>query len=87
MTALSIDKLSMRFGGLYALENVSLEVAVGERRGIIGPNGAGKTTFFNVVCGYIVPSAGRITLFGRDITRMPPHQRVAQGLGLSLIHI
>ena len=71
----------MRFGGLYALEEVSLDVMLGERRGIIGPNGAGKTTFFDVVCGYLVPSSGKVKLFGQDITRMPPHKRVALGLG------
>lgn len=71
----------MLFGGLYALEEVSIHVAVGDRRGIIGPNGSGKTTFFNVVCGYLVPSAGKVMLFGQDITRIPPHKRVLLGLG------
>ena len=80
MTALEIDALSHHFGGLTALSNVSLAVAPGERLAIIGPNGAGKTTLFDLVTGIIRPSAGRIRLFGQDVTRLPTHRRARLGL-------
>jgi len=59
---------------------VELAVQPGERRALIGPNGAGKTTLFNLVAGALPVSAGRIALFGRDVTRMAPHRRAALGL-------
>jgi branched-chain amino acid transport system ATP-binding protein len=59
---------------------VELAVMPGERRALIGPNGAGKTTLFNLVAGVLPVSAGRITLFGHDVTRMMPHRRAALGL-------
>ena len=77
MTALQVEQLSHRFGGLLALSDVNLTVAPGERLAIIGPNGAGKTTLFNIVTGIFRPSAGRIRLFGRDVTRLPTHRRDA----------
>ena len=80
MTALEVDELSHSFGGLAALADVSLAVAPGERLAIIGPNGAGKTTLFNIVTGILRPSAGRIRLFGRDVTRLPTHRRAQLGL-------
>ena len=80
MTALEVDKLSHSFGGLTALADVSLAVAPGERRAIIGPNGAGKTTLFNIITGILRPSAGRIRLFGQDVTRLPTHRRAQLGL-------
>ncbi len=80
MTALEIDKLTHSFGGLTALAEVSLAVAPGERLAIIGPNGAGKTTLFNLVTGIFRPSAGRIRLFGQDVTRLPVHRRAQLGL-------
>jgi branched-chain amino acid transport system ATP-binding protein len=70
---LRIDKLSMRFGGLAALNNVSIAVPRGEIRAIIGPNGAGKSTFFNCVTGVLRPTSGRILFDGDDITGLPPH--------------
>ncbi len=79
--ALSLAGVSKAFGGLRAVDAVSLEVRPGERRAIIGPNGAGKTTLFNLISGELQPSAGRITLFGRDVTRLAPHRRAALGLG------
>jgi branched-chain amino acid transport system ATP-binding protein len=79
--ALTLSGVSKAFGGLRAVEGVSLDVQPGERRAIIGPNGAGKTTLFNLISGELPPSAGRITLFGRDVTRLPPHRRAALGLG------
>src|SRR5215510_13621471 len=64
----------MRFGGLTALNRVSLAVARGEIRAIIGPNGAGKSTFFNCLTGVLAPSSGRIVFDGEDIAGLPPHR-------------
>src|SRR6266704_2157975 len=78
--ALSLTDLSKEFGGLRAVDGVSLAVASGERRAIIGPNGAGKTTLFSLISGETRAADGRITLFGRDVTRLAPHRRAALGL-------
>ena len=77
---LELDQVQMSFGGLVALNNVSLGVKEGELFAIIGPNGAGKTTLFNCVNGLYKPTKGRIIMGGHDITRLPPHKRVAMGL-------
>ncbi|MCI0345594.1 MAG: branched-chain amino acid ABC transporter ATP-binding protein/permease, partial [Chloroflexi bacterium] len=73
--------LSVRFGGLHALDGASLTVPKGKIVGLIGPNGAGKTTFFNAVSGVVRPETGRIRFLGRDITNRPPHERVGLGIG------
>ncbi|MGI4792958.1 MAG: ABC transporter ATP-binding protein [Janthinobacterium lividum] len=78
--SLNLQNVSVRFGGLAAVDGVSLEIPAGERRGIIGPNGAGKTTLFNAVTGAVRASAGQIMLNGRDVTRMPTHRRAGLGL-------
>jgi len=78
--ALSLSDVSKAFGGLRAVDGVSLQVNPGERRAIIGPNGAGKTTLFSLISGELALTDGRITLFGRDVTRLPPHRRAALGL-------
>ncbi|MGH2728162.1 MAG: ATP-binding cassette domain-containing protein, partial [Actinomycetota bacterium] len=78
---LEARELSVRFGGLQALDGVSLTVPKGMIVGLIGPNGAGKTTFFNTVSGVVRPQAGRISFLGRDITDRPPHERVGLGIG------
>ncbi len=78
--ALAVEGLTKDFGGLRAVDHLTLTVAPGERRAIIGPNGAGKTTFFNILTGLLLPSAGRITLLGRDVTRLLPHRRARLGL-------
>src|SRR6266705_1391530 len=80
LPALSLTDLSKQFGGLRALDGVSLAVGSGERRAIIGPTGAGKTTLFSLISGETRPSDGRIVLFGRDVTRFSPHRRAALGL-------
>ena len=67
----------MRFGGLAALNRVSITVPPGEIRAVIGPNGAGKSTFFNCITGVLTPTGGRIVLDGEDITGLPPH-RISQ---------
>jgi branched-chain amino acid transport system ATP-binding protein len=80
MAALQIKDLKKAFGGLPAINGVSLEVAAGERRLIIGPNGAGKTTLFNLVTGDLPSDAGSIVLFGNEISRLSTHRRVHRGL-------
>jgi branched-chain amino acid transport system ATP-binding protein len=71
---LRTEGLTMRFGGLTALNNVSIAVPRGEIRAIIGPNGAGKSTFFNCITGVLTPTSGRIVFDGDDITGLPPHR-------------
>jgi len=71
---LRIEGLTMRFGGLAALNQVSLAIPRAEIRAIIGPNGAGKSTLFNCITGVLTPTSGRIVFDGDDITGLPPHQ-------------
>ena len=80
MSLLVIENLTKRFGSLVAVDNVSLRVEPGELRAVIGPNGAGKTTFFNMISGFLTPSAGRITFDGSDVTLVPPTRRVWRGM-------
>jgi len=80
MSALVVSDVSRNFGGVQALSNITFEVEPGERRLIIGPNGAGKTTLFNMLAGAFPVSDGTITLFGRDITDLPAHERARRGL-------
>ena len=79
--ALQAGKLCRRFRGLTAVADVSLSIPAGARFGIIGPNGAGKTTLFNLLSGELKPTTGTVSLFGRDITALPPYRRAALGLG------
>jgi branched-chain amino acid transport system ATP-binding protein len=72
--------LSVGFGGLRAVDGVSLQVTPGARHALIGPNGAGKTTLINLLSGTMAPDAGRIMLEGADITALSVHVRVARGL-------
>ncbi len=81
MALLDVRQVSVSFGGLQALSDVSLDVQVGHVTGLIGPNGAGKTTLFNVVTGLLGPNTGQVELDGRDITRRKPHQRARLGIG------
>jgi branched-chain amino acid transport system ATP-binding protein len=87
--ALEVADVTVRFGGLTALDGVSLDVAPGEIVGVIGPNGAGKTTLFNAICGFVRPQEGEITWCGRSLRRIRPHRlarlgivRTLQGVGL-----
>jgi branched-chain amino acid transport system ATP-binding protein len=81
--ALAIDGLAKRFGGVVAVDGVSLTVGRGELHALIGPNGAGKTTIIHQLSGALAPDAGRIVFEGRDVTRVPFHERVARGLARS----
>jgi branched-chain amino acid transport system ATP-binding protein len=78
---LDVRDLSIRFGGLQALQDVSLEVNEFEIVGLIGPNGAGKTTAFNCITGFYKPDTGTVTYRGDDVTRVPPHKKAAMGFG------
>ena len=79
--ALVAGEISVRFGGLQALDGVDLDVAGGEVHGLIGPNGAGKTTLFNVIAGLQRPTAGTVRLGIHNVTRAKPHERSRLGLG------
>lgn len=75
-----IEGLKMYFGGLKAIDGFDLVINEGETLGIIGPNGAGKTTLFNAICGVYRPTAGRITLEGKDVTGLPAHRMARAGI-------
>ncbi|MGH8703126.1 MAG: ABC transporter ATP-binding protein [Burkholderiales bacterium] len=77
---LRAEGVSKRFGGFVALQEVALHVAAGERLGLIGPNGSGKTTLINCISGALTNDEGRIEFEGRDVTRLPPHQRTRLGV-------
>jgi branched-chain amino acid transport system ATP-binding protein len=77
---LSVEEVSVSFGGIHALKSVSLDVDAGYVTGLIGPNGAGKTTCFNVITGLQDPTEGRVVLDGEDISALGPHHRARRGL-------
>ena len=77
---LVLESVTRVFGGLKAVNSVSLAVRSGERRALIGPNGAGKTTLFNLISGEVRPTGGSILFLGSDVTRLAPHQRAARGI-------
>jgi len=81
MSLLEVERVSKRFGGLTANEDVSFALDAGQIVGLIGPNGAGKTTLFNCVAGYFAPSAGSIVLGGHPITGLPPEDCARAGVG------
>jgi branched-chain amino acid transport system ATP-binding protein len=81
---LSVRGLTVRFGGLTALDDVSLTVGSRQVTGIIGPNGAGKTTLLNVLCGFVKPDSGQIELDGRELTRLRPHRLAGMGIARTL---
>jgi len=80
---LRVEGLSKHFGGLVAVDRVSLDVAAGEVHAVIGPNGAGKTTLINLLSGDLAPSTGRVWLQGHDITGLSPHRIARRGVGRS----
>ena len=77
---LRLEGVSRRFGGLVAVDGVSLTLGPRRRLAVIGPNGAGKTTLFRLIAGDVPPSQGRIFLFGQEVTRLPAHRRARLGL-------
>ena len=79
--ALRLESVSRSFGGMLAVDAISLSVNPGQRLAILGPNGAGKTSLFHLISGTLAPSNGRIYLFGRDVSHLSPERRVRLGLG------
>lgn len=82
-SALSCEGVSVRFGALLAVGNVTIDFASGVFHSVIGPNGAGKTTLINVLSGRQAPTSGKVFMGGRDITSMAAHERARQGIGRS----
>src|ERR671935_911534 len=80
MALLSIDGVTLRFGGIVAVDSVSLDVGEGQIVGLIGPNGAGKTTVFNLITRLYRPESGEIALAGESLLRTPPHGVVRRGI-------
>lgn len=83
-TALSLSGVFKRFGGLVAVDGVTIDLAVRKLNAVIGPNGAGKTTLFNLISGEIQADAGRVTFEGRDILGLKPHEIVRRGISRTL---
>jgi branched-chain amino acid transport system ATP-binding protein len=81
MSAVEVTNLAKVFGGLRAVDGVTLRVEPGERRALIGPNGAGKTTLFHCVTGTLTASSGHVRLFGDDVTSLPEYRRTERGMG------
>jgi branched-chain amino acid transport system ATP-binding protein len=84
---LAIDLLVVRFGGLVAVRELSLRVALGEIRGLIGPNGAGKTTVINAITRAVPVTSGHIRLDGEEISRLPAHEISRRGIGRTFQHV
>ena len=80
LAALCLSDISKAFGGLMAVDSVSLQVKPRERPALLGPNGARETTLFHLISGELAPTRGHIHLFGRDVTRLSPHRRAALGM-------
>jgi branched-chain amino acid transport system ATP-binding protein len=81
--ALQLDDLAVHFGGVYAVDGVTISIAPGEFVGLIGPNGAGKTTLIRIIAGLVKPDRGRVALAGNDVTRNSTALRVRKGLALT----
>ena len=81
MSGLLAENVTIKFGGLTAVDGATIEVPEGGFVGLIGPNGAGKTTLFNAINGFLLPTSGRMLFDGRDITRLRPNQRARLGIG------
>ncbi|HEX9147270.1 MAG TPA: ABC transporter ATP-binding protein [Candidatus Binatia bacterium] len=81
MALLELKGVTKRFGGLLAVDDVTLEIVSGEALSIVGPNGSGKTTLFNLICGVYTPDAGALVFDGHDITRLQPYRRAHLGIG------
>lgn len=86
-TLLTVEKLSKRFGGLQAVNEVSFSVTAGSIKALIGPNGAGKTTLFNLISGVITPDSGVINFCGDQVQGFRPHQVATKGMARTFQHI
>jgi branched-chain amino acid transport system ATP-binding protein len=84
---LEISRLTRRFGGLFAVNDVSFSVGAGEVVSVVGPNGAGKTTLFNLITGVLKPDGGRVVFDGKDITGAVPHRLAAMGIARTFQNI
>lgn len=82
-----MENVTVAFGGLVAVDNLFLNVEMGEIFGLIGPNGAGKTTVFNAITGFNMPDSGRVRFKGKDLTDLKPYQRVAIGVARTFQNI
>jgi len=78
---LKLENVTVAFGGLLAVSDVSFTLAAQEVMGLVGPNGAGKTTLFNAISGLVRPTSGRLSFLNRDLSRQPIHQRARLGIG------
>ena len=87
MSMLKVDSVTMQFGGVTAIDNLSFEVEKGTIYGLIGPNGAGKTTIFNIITGNLKPTKGKIYLEGEDITGTKPNKVVYKGVARTFQNI
>jgi branched-chain amino acid transport system ATP-binding protein len=81
MALLVLENITKRFGGLVAVDRVSLKIEPGESIGIVGPNGSGKTTLYNVISGVYPPEEGKVIFEGKDITHLPSYKRAPMGIG------
>jgi branched-chain amino acid transport system ATP-binding protein len=81
---LSVRDVTVSFGGITALENVSIDISRGEVLGVIGPNGAGKTTLFNVICGFVKPNSGTLSWRGEPLGRVRPERLAGLGIARTL---
>lgn len=79
--ALRAEGITVRFGGVVAVDDVSLSLRAGQILGLIGPNGAGKTTLFNAVTGFVPANSGRVMFFDKDVSNAPPYKRAQAGMG------
>ena len=86
-TLLRTRDLTLRFGGIAALDEVDIEIREGEILGLLGPNGAGKSTLFNVIGGFLKPDNGRVLFYEDEITHLLPYERVAAGIGRTFQHV
>ena len=85
-SVLTVSDVTVRYGGLVALRDVTVEVPTGAIVGLVGPNGAGKSTLFGVVSGFVRPASGCVTIDGKDVTRSRPEQRARLGLARTFQH-
>src|SRR5438309_2178578 len=85
--ALQTDQLTMQFGGLKAVSELTLEIPVGAIHGLIGPNGAGKTTAFNMLTGVYRPTSGKVRILGKDVVGLRPYEITRSGVGRTFQNI